>query len=142
MNRSKTKGRGDRLFYDGHCGLCHGTVRFTLPRDRGIPSLRFSPLQGKTIQKLLSKGQRAGLPDSLVVLRGNGELLTKSTAVAYLLKRMGAAWPALGTLLGVLPRGLRDLGYDLVARVRYRIFGKPEEVCPLLPPGMRDRFEP
>jgi predicted DCC family thiol-disulfide oxidoreductase YuxK len=142
MDRSKTKGRGDRLFYDGHCGLCHWTVRFTLPRDKGLLPLRFSPLKGRTIQKVLSKRQRAGLPDSLVVLRANGELMTKSTAVAYLLKRMGGAWRVLGTLLGLLPRGFRDLGYDFVAKVRYRIFGTREEVCPLMPSGLRGRFEP
>ena len=39
-----------------------------------------------------------------------------------------------------VPRPLRDVAYDFVARVRYRIFGKTKEACPLMPPELRSRF--
>ena len=41
--------------------------------------------------------------------------------------------------LRVAPQGLRDHVYDLVARIRYRVFGKSEQ-CLMTPPEFRNRF--
>ncbi len=129
------------LFYDGGCGLCHGAVLFVLERDKeGL--FRFAPLQGGTLEQLLSQEARAALPDSLVLRQPDGAILTRSSAVAAMLKHLGAGWPALGFLLRIIPRLLRDFGYDCVARVRHRCFRKPEGVCPIVPPELRGRFLP
>ena len=65
-------------FYDGHCGLCHGAVRFVLSEDRTNRATDFAPLGGDTFQELV--GDIPDLPDSMVVLRENGTLLLRSTA--------------------------------------------------------------
>ena len=129
------------LFYDGDCGLCHGAVLFVLKRDKaGV--FRFAPLQGETLLEWVPAEARAELPDSLVLRLEDGVLLTRSNAVAAMLKRLGGPWPVLGFLLRIIPRFLRDLGYDGVAKIRHRLFEKPEGVCPLVPPELRGRFLP
>lgn len=129
------------LFYDGGCGLCHGAVLFVLKRDRA-GGFRFAPLQGETLKQVLPEEARAALPDSLVLRLPDGTVLTRSSAVAALLQRLGAGWPALGFLLRIIPRVLRDSGYDGVAKIRHRLFRKPEGACPLVPKELRDRFLP
>ena len=127
------------LFYDGGCGLCHGAVLFTLKRDRKA-AFRFAPLQGETLQELLPEAVRAALPDSLVLREPDGRLLMRSSAIVALLRRLDGFWGMLGALLWIIPRPLRNLGYDLVAKVRHRLFKKPEGACPLVPKELRSRF--
>ena len=129
------------LFYDGGCGLCHGAVLFVLKRDRE-GAFRFAPLEGETFTAEVPEPLRAALPDSLALKEADGRLLTRSTAVAALLRRLGGFWAFLGGLLWIIPRPLRNLGYDLVAKVRHRLFKKPEGACPLVPPELRGRFLP
>jgi predicted DCC family thiol-disulfide oxidoreductase YuxK len=130
------------LFYDGHCGLCHRAVKFVLKHDRSGRTFRFAPLQGATFAARVAMERRAGLPDSVVVQTRDGALLVRSNAFLHILRRLGGGWAVLAALLGVIPRGLRDLVYDLVARIRYRVFGRRDDVCPIVPPELRARFDP
>ena len=84
---------------------------------------------------------RRGLPDSIVVLTPDGTLLSRSAAIIHILDRIGGSWRLQGRLLALVPRGIRDLGYDGVARVRHRLFRKPPDACPVTPPELRARFE-
>jgi len=129
------------LFYDGHCGLCHRTVKFLLRHD-GAGAFRFAPLQGETFDRMVPPEQRAGLPDSFVVRTSDGALLVRSNAFMRILRRLGGGWKALASLLAVVPRPLRDAVYDFVARIRYRVFGRREELCPTVPAEWRKRFDP
>jgi predicted DCC family thiol-disulfide oxidoreductase YuxK len=130
------------LFYDGHCALCHGAVKFVLKRDRSGGAFRFAPLQGETFQSRVSASQRATVPDSIVVLTHTDALLVRSNAFIHILRRLGGGWKMLGGALAVVPRPVRDLAYDFVARVRYRVFGKKDDLCPIMPPELRGRFDP
>jgi predicted DCC family thiol-disulfide oxidoreductase YuxK len=132
----------ETLFYDGHCALCHGTVQFVLERDRTGAAFRFAPLQGETFQAQVPTEQRAGLPDSIVIRTADGSLLARSDAVVRILQRLGGGWRILASILALIPRGLRDAVYDFIARVRYRVFGKREDLCPIVPPDLRGRFDP
>jgi predicted DCC family thiol-disulfide oxidoreductase YuxK len=105
------------LFYDGGCGVCRGAVRFTAKRDRSR-LIRFAPLGGETFERLVQSHLRAGLPDSIVILTPEGELLCRSGAVLHLLYRMGPMWHLVGILLSWIPVRLRDWSYDLLARWR------------------------
>lgn len=130
------------LFYDGHCGLCHGAVRFVLKHDRAGKAFRFSPLQGSTFQQQVTTAQRAGLPDSIVVLTREGALLTRSDAAIHILRQLGGVSEILGAILALIPCALRDGGYNFVARIRYGIFGRREDLCPVMPPDLHKRFDP
>jgi predicted DCC family thiol-disulfide oxidoreductase YuxK len=130
------------LFYDGHCALCHRAVKFVLRHDRSGQAFRFAPLQGEMFQAKVAEGRRAGLPDSVVVLTRDGELLVRSAAFLHIFRRLGGGWRVLAALLSLIPRGLRDIVYDFVARIRYRVFGKREDLCPIVPAELRARFDP
>lgn len=132
----------ETLFYDGHCGLCHRAVRFVLAEDSNDAAFRFAPLQGETFERLVPPGQRAGLPDSIVIQTREGALLVRSSAFIHILRRLGGGWRVVAGILAVVPRPLRDAAYDFVARVRYRIFGRQDDVCPLVLPELRKRFAP
>ncbi|HTA51967.1 MAG TPA: DCC1-like thiol-disulfide oxidoreductase family protein [Candidatus Acidoferrum sp.] len=130
------------LFYDGHCGLCHRAVKFVLKHDRSGYAFRFAPLQGQTFQSLVPPERRAGLPDSVVVLTADGNLLTRSDAFLHTLQKLGGGWNILARILGVIPRPLRDAVYNTVARIRYRVFGTRDDLCPIVPADLRARFDP
>ena len=129
-----------RLFYDGGCGLCHAAVRFVARHDAG-GRIHFAPLGGETFRRLVP-ASGAPLPDSLVVLTPEHRLLVRSEAVIHLLLNLGGRWGLWAALLRVVPRILRDGLYDLVARVRRRLFRPPVGICPILPAALRDRFDP
>jgi predicted DCC family thiol-disulfide oxidoreductase YuxK len=131
----------EHLFFDGTCGLCHRLVRFVAAEDRGS-AFFYSPLQGEAIRGLVADGERARLPDSVVVRADDGKLITKSDATIHVLRRIGGAWRAFGATLAAVPRPLRDLGYDFVARIRKRVFRQPGETCPLLSSRLRTYFLP
>jgi predicted DCC family thiol-disulfide oxidoreductase YuxK len=65
-------------------------------------------------------------------------LLARSDAVIFVLKQLGV-WRFSGVFLQFLPRALRDWGYGIIARNRYRIFGRFDS-CVLPSPENRERF--
>lgn len=127
------------LYYDGSCAMCHGVVRFLLAEER-TGTLCFAPLQGATFQREVSEAERAALPDSIVLDARDGRLRSRSAAVVYILKSIGGSWTVLGWMLWVIPRPIRDLGYDAIGAVRYRIFGRTGGMCPLVAPQLAKRL--
>jgi predicted DCC family thiol-disulfide oxidoreductase YuxK len=136
--RATRPGTTDTVFFDGTCGLCHRGVRFFLAEERTGSAFLFAPLGGERFAATIP--DRAGLPDSLVVRTAAGETFSRSAAVIHLLRRCGGLWRVVAALLAAIPRPIRDSGYDLCARVRYRLFGRAKEACPLLPADLRSRF--
>ncbi|HEY4740252.1 MAG TPA: DCC1-like thiol-disulfide oxidoreductase family protein [Candidatus Acidoferrales bacterium] len=134
-------GSADRIFYDGVCGLCQGYIRFLNRRDRAGDKFRYAPLQGATFEALVPPERRRNLPDSLVVLTNDGRLLVRSAGVIHILRRLGGFWRFAGAAISIIPRVISDAVYDFVARIRYRVFGKRENVCPVTPPDLRARFD-
>ena len=134
---------GPIVLYDGVCALCNWVVRFTLARDRGRV-FRFAALQSDLGRGFLSRHGRNvdALPSFFVVVDPGGpaeSLLERSDGAVFVLKRLSGVWPAVGRVLDVLPRRLRDAGYDAIARRRYATFGK-YDACPLPAPEHRARF--
>jgi predicted DCC family thiol-disulfide oxidoreductase YuxK len=126
------------LLYDGVCALCSGTVKFVLRFDRGGP-LKFAALDGTTGRRLLGRHPDLAGIDSLVLIEGD-RASVRSTAVLRIIRYLGGAWRIL--LVGYLiPREIRDSLYDVIARWRYRMFGRYDR-CPLPPADGRTRFLP
>jgi len=128
----------DTVFYDGTCGLCHRGMRFLVAEDPIGTSFRYAPLGGDAFAAQFP--DPGNLPDSVIVQTPAGETLVRSDAAVYLLQRLGGLWRILGILFAVLPKRMRDAMYDFVARVRYRIFGREKDACPIIPPDLRSRF--
>jgi len=131
----------DTLFYDGHCGLCHGWVRFVLAEDEKNDIFRFAPLESDAFERRVPEEQRADLPDSLVLCRVDGTLLVRSAAIRHILGRLGGIWRVAGVASGIVPAPIRDRAYAAVAAVRHRLFRRPATSCPVIPPHLRTRFE-
>ncbi len=134
---------GKAIFlYDGVCGLCNRSVQFILRHDaRG--NFRFASLQSEFAQRVLERhGASAADLDTVYVAVNGAEgetLLARSDAVVFVLREIGGVWPAVAAVLGWLPRPVRDWGYGMVARNRYRIFGR-YGTCPVPSESVRARF--
>ncbi len=132
-------GAGDTLLYDGSCGLCHRAVRFVLAEDR-TAVFRFAPLDSETFRDSVPAASRRELPDSLVIATADGRLITRARGVRYILQRLGGLWRCLALASRLVPPILLDRMYDVVAATRHRLFRRPQQSCPILPPHLRDRF--
>ncbi len=130
-----------RVFYDGACGLCHRAIRFLLAEDRDGKGFRYAPLASDTFARALPAETRAALPDSLVLVTPDGRVWTRSAALLEAGARLGGLWRLLAAAARIVPRGLLDRGYDFIARMRARMFRKPDDACPLVPPDLRARFD-
>lgn len=125
------------VLIDGVCHLCQGLVRFIIPRD---PKGRFlfASLQSEVVAKLLNGAELEAGQLSTVVLLEDGVYYTESAAVLRIARRLRFPWPA-AYLFILVPRPLRNALYKLVARNRYRWFGRDEQ-CMLPTPEIRQRF--
>jgi predicted DCC family thiol-disulfide oxidoreductase YuxK len=131
------------VFYDGVCGLCNRLNRFLLRRDRDA-RFRFAPLQGELAARTLARyGFDPSDLDTVYVIAHwrsqNERVLARSPAILYSLDRLGGGWRALARVGARLPVAFSDALYRVVARNRYRVFGKFDS-CPVPPPAWRERF--
>ena len=134
---SATSGcHGPILFFDGECGLCDGFAAFLVRADRNR-IFRLAPLDGKTARALLPESGENW--ETLVLLEGE-RLSVRSDAVIRTLGRLGGLWKAT-VLLRLVPRPLRDAGYDFIARHRRKWFPAPA-ICILDRGGTDPRLLP
>ena len=134
-------GRPERLFYDGTCGLCHAAVRFVLAEDHTGNTFRFAPLDSDIFRSAIPEAERARLGETLAVQTADGAVLARSRAVLHIMRRLGGIWRLLAGVLAIIPRPLLDCLYNGVAWSRHRLFRRPADVCPVLPPRLRQRFD-
>lgn len=132
----------DVILFDGVCGLCNAFVSFVLPRDKNA-RFRFAPLQGEFAARSLEKyGADPGLLDTVYVVASYGTagecLLSRARAALFVVSNLGWPWRGL-SVFKFLPDPFLDFFYDLVARRRYRMFGKYDS-CPVPKPEERSRF--
>ncbi len=131
------------ILYDGVCGLCNRFNQFVLERDP-TGRFRFASLQSDFAAKVL---QRHGVNphdlDTVYLVLDNAQpgerLLARSDAAISVLRDLGSPWSAVADVLSLMPKSLRDWGYNLIARTPYRIFGK-YDTCPLPDPKYRHKF--
>ncbi|MBL7941635.1 MAG: DUF393 domain-containing protein [Flavobacteriales bacterium] len=108
------------VFFDGHCHLCNRWVNFLLNR-RHRERFRFAPLQGTTAR---ANEEVQRMTDTIVYLRGD-KLYDRSNAVLRIAGDLGGLWPVMWTF-AIFPRFVRDYFYRIIARNRYRWFGRSE----------------
>ena len=131
------------LLYDGVCRLCNRLTQFILWHDHNAV-FQFASLQSPFAARILARhdSSPSDLDTIYVVLnynQANESLLPRSDAVLFVLYKLGGFWRFTGRLFALLPHSLRDWAYRLVARNRYRIFGRYDS-CPIPSPSTRNRF--
>jgi predicted DCC family thiol-disulfide oxidoreductase YuxK len=129
------------VLYDGVCGLCNGFVRFAVRRDRRAV-LKFAPLDSAIGRAIIARHAALAGRDSIVFVDrvdAQETVAAQSDAVVQISRHLGALWSGVGRAYGLLPRALRDLVYDAIARRRYAWFGKLD-ACPIPTAEERARF--
>ena len=126
------------LFFDGACNLCNRFVQFVIRHDREKLFL-FASLQSEAGKQMLETLKASGqkIPDS-VILSFNDRYYLQSDAALQLLRLLGGSWKLLYGLM-IVPRFIRNAVYDLIARNRYKWFGK-RDACMVPTAELRARF--
>lgn len=129
--------QGPVVLYDGVCGLCAKSVRWILRHERDR-ALRFAPLQGATAAACRAHHNIIPVQIGTVVYVDGGRAYLRSKAVLHLAKHLRAPWRWLHAFRW-FPGFLLDLPYRVVARLRFRMFGRVD-ACELPSPDHRARF--
>ena len=125
------------VLFDGVCNLCNRSVQTILRHDRQA-RFRFASLQSPLGEKLRDDlGIDREKVDSVILVEG-GRWYKESDAALRIAHGLGGLWKVFG-VLRLVPRPLRDAAYRLIARNRYRRFGKTE-TCWVPTPELRGRF--
>ncbi len=128
------------ILFDGVCNLCNSTVQWVIKRDKegrfDFASLQ-SDVARRELGKVMDTKEIDALPDSIVLLDSDG-VHVRSAAALRILRGLGS-WFLLLRLGVVLPRPIRDAVYDMVARNRYRWFGR-RDTCMIPTPDVAARF--
>ncbi|MEW6366181.1 MAG: DCC1-like thiol-disulfide oxidoreductase family protein [Acidobacteriota bacterium] len=130
------------VLYDGVCGLCSHLIQFVAKRDQRR-RFRFAALQSSFARGLLRRHSRdpEGLDTLYLVIDAGSpseRLLMKTRALLLVIEQLGGGWKA-ACVLRVLPASLLDMAYDVLARARYRVFGK-YDTCLVPASDLRERF--
>ena len=127
----------DIILFDGVCNLCNSAVQFVLKRDKhGV--FKFASLQSDVGKALLAANN---LPEdhlkSFVYISGD-KVFTRSDAALKVAKQLSYPTRLLAAFI-IVPKFIRDAVYDLIARNRYKLFGK-RDTCMLPTPQLKQRF--
>ena len=123
------------VFFDGVCNLCQGSVRYLIKHDKkGV--LKFASLQGNYAKDFVNETKIQSMQS---ILFFDGKMLYKKSTAVLKLSRLLGGWHQLLLLGYILPRFVRDWIYNIVAKNRYRWFGKKNQ-CMLPSEGFENRF--
>ena len=123
------------VFFDGVCNLCQGSVRYLIKHDKkGV--LKFASLQGNYAKDFVNETEIQSMQS---ILFFDGKILYKKSTAVLKLSRLLGGWHQLLLLGDILPRFVRDWLYNIVAKNRYRWFGKKDQ-CMLPSKGFENRF--
>ena len=125
------------VLFDGICNYCNSWVNFTIRHDKR-DMFRFAPLQSDAGRTILEKfGLDSEKIDTFVLVEGE-QIYLRSTAGLRMLKGIGGFYAALYSLI-IVPPYLRDWVYRIIARNRYRWWGK-KETCMVPTPELKKKF--
>jgi predicted DCC family thiol-disulfide oxidoreductase YuxK len=124
------------VLFDGDCHFCHSSVQFIIKRD-SQEIFYFAAQQSDAGQELLKEYRVPADIDSIVLIE-NGKAYIKSTAVLRICRHLSGGWKCL-YVFRFMPIVIRDAVYHLIARNRYKWFGK-EESCSIPSDRVRKRF--
>ena len=125
------------LLFDGVCNLCNWAVRFILKNEKDH-LIKFASLQSEPGKKILFENHIPFPGPESIIFIENGKVYSKSEAILFVVRHLKSPWHLLSGLR-IFPVSFRDGLYDLIARNRYKVFGKKEN-CPLPEKKWETRF--
>lgn len=124
------------ILFDGECNFCDSSVQFIIKRDPA-GYFNFTSLQSDVGQSLLMSSHVPSNIDSMILIK-DGHVFYKSSAALRICRHLAGAWKLMYVFI-IVPAPVRNFVYDIIAKNRYRWFGKKES-CMLPPSEIRDRF--
>jgi len=125
------------ILFDGVCALCESSVRFIIKHDKaGL--FRFAPAQSEIGKQMQSDLAIDALESGTMILIKEGKVFCKSDAALEISKDLNGPWKAL-VCFKIIPPCLRNAVYDVIARRRYRWFGK-RDTCMIPDEAFKQRF--
>jgi predicted DCC family thiol-disulfide oxidoreductase YuxK len=128
----------DRLvLFDGVCNFCNYWVNFAIKRDPAA-RLKFTSLQGESAKAILDQYGIKTTDLSSVIFIDKGKIYLQSSAALHIARHLQSPWKLSYGLI-IIPRFIRDFFYNLLARNRYKWFGKKDQ-CMVPGANVRNRF--
>lgn len=125
------------VFFDATCLLCNRSVQFLLQHDQHN-RLYFATLQSDVAKRLLLQAPPKILEQDSIIFFYNQQFYAKSDAILKIAKILGGKF-LISQILYIIPKPLRDYIYTLIAKNRYRWFGKTE-TCIIADEEIKDKF--
>ncbi len=126
------------ILFDGVCNLCNSAINFVIQRDKK-DTFRYAALQSEIGKKLIAERNiDITKIDSILLIDPKLAYYHKSTAAIHIAKQLSGFYPLLSVFL-ILPKFLRDWIYDIIAKNRYKWFGKKES-CMIPTPELKALF--
>lgn len=127
------------ILFDGVCNLCNASVNFIIDRDTHNTFV-FAALQSESGRKAIH-AYKIAIPendyDSLILIKGE-KVYKKSTAALKIARELSGLWPLFYIFI-LIPAPVRDVFYTLIARNRYKLFGRSDS-CRLPDPELNRKF--
>jgi predicted DCC family thiol-disulfide oxidoreductase YuxK len=125
------------VLFDGVCNFCNYWMNFAIKRN-SKKNLKFTTLQGETAKQILPQYNINPTSLSSVIFIDKGKAYTQSSASLRICKYMDGGWKLFYGLI-IIPKFIRDVIYNWIARNRYKWFGKKDS-CMVPTPELRERF--
>lgn len=126
------------ILFDGVCNLCNGSVQFVIKRDKK-DVFRYAAIQSEVGEQLIAERHiDTSQVDSIILIEPGVAYFTKSDAALEIAGELGGLWK-LTSVFKWIPKSIRDVIYDFVARNRYKWFGK-QESCMIPTPELKAKF--
>jgi predicted DCC family thiol-disulfide oxidoreductase YuxK len=125
------------ILFDGVCNLCHASVQYVIKHDPK-KIFRFASLQSSFAQKILSNYNLPLNDYNSFVLFSDNKIYTRSTAAILVAKKLKGVVRILYAFI-IVPKFIRDSVYNIIAKNRYKWFGKKNE-CWLPTPELKNLF--
>ena len=125
------------ILFDGVCNFCNASINFVIDHDPE-KHFKFAPLQSEIGQAILRKFNKNTEDFDSVILLKNNQLYQKSAAALEITKHLSGLWKYL-SVFGILPAFFLNFFYDVIAKNRYKFFGKTE-ICRMPTPELKVRF--
>ena len=126
------------ILFDGVCNLCNGAVLKTIKYDKKNQFV-FTALDSDTGKKILNHLKiDTTKVDSIILYEPNLAYYIKSSAALKVMNDFGGFWK-LNNIFWIVPKPVRDMVYDFIAKNRYKWFGKKES-CMIPTPELKAKF--
>jgi len=125
------------ILFDGVCNYCNSMVNFIIRQDKK-KIFRFATLQSNAGQKILQQWKLPANEFETLLLLDKGRLYDRSTAVLKINSKLPWYWKW-AQVFRIVPKFIRNWMYGIIAKNRYKWFGKKDE-CMVPTPELKERF--